>query len=278
MTADPTGAAATADTAAAPAISLDGVEKVFRRGKAEVHAVTSTSFTVRAGEFVSLLGPSGCGKSTLLRMILGLETPTSGTVLVQGEPPARSQGRIGVMLQTPALVPWRTVQGNVLLPARLRGVPNAQVSGAVDELLAMVGLSAFAGSYPGALSGGMQQRVALARALLFDPELLVLDEPFGALDHITREQLNDELAALCAGSGKTTILVTHDIDEAIYLSDRIVVMSARPGRVEAVLDVGLAKPRDLTSRRRPEFEDLALRIRGLLGLGSIGARSAAPDG
>lgn len=252
-----------------PLVSLNGIEKIFRRAREEVQAVSSTSFDVKRGEFLSLLGPSGCGKSTLLRIIIGLETATSGTVTVNGQSPTQSQGSIGVMLQTSALMPWKTVRSNVLLPARLQGIPIEELSDRVDTLLKMVGLSPFASAYPGTLSGGMRQRVALARALLFDPHLLMLDEPFGALDHITREQLNVELASLCLQGEKTTLLVTHDIGEAIYLSDRIVVMSARPGRVEAILDVDLPKPRDGSINTHPRFEELTLRIRELLGLGSI---------
>lgn len=256
-----------------PMISLDCIEKIFRRGHEEVRAVSSTSFQVKRGEFLSLLGPSGCGKSTILRMIIGLETPTSGSIIVNGQSPTQSQGSIGVMLQTSALMPWRTVRGNVLLPARLQGIPLDQVTDRVDALLKMVGLSSFASAYPETLSGGMRQRVALARALLFDPSLLMLDEPFGALDHITREQLNIELASLCSQHGKTTLLVTHDISEAIYLSDRIVVMSTQPGHVEAILNVDLPKPRDGTFHTHPRFEELTLRIRELLGLGSIKTQS-----
>ncbi|TFL15578.1 ABC transporter ATP-binding protein [Pusillimonas caeni] len=259
--------------AAAPEaiIRLDGVNKVFRRGREEMPALTPTSLEVRRGEFLSLLGPSGCGKSTLLRMIIGLETPTSGTITVNGSSPKLAQGSIGVMLQTPALMPWETVRGNVLLPAFLQGRAIKPLESRVDELLEMVGLSAFASAYPGTLSGGMRQRVALARALLFDPDILMLDEPFGALDHITREQLNAELARLCAHGNKTTLLVTHDINEAIYLSDRIVVMSSRPGRVAAVLEVDLPKSRDGLTQAHRHSDELALHIRELLGLGSITA-------
>lgn len=254
-----------------PVISLDQVEKTFSRGKETVRAVASTSFQIQQGEFVSLLGPSGCGKSTLLRLIMGLDTPTSGCVEVNGKTPEQSQGAIGVMLQTPALMPWQTVRNNIALPARLKGVSVNKLNDRIDTLLKMVGLSAFASAYPGTLSGGMQQRVALARALLFDPNLLMLDEPFGALDHITREQLNIEMASLCAQGNKTTILVTHDISEAIFLSDRIVVMTARPGRVEEILTVDLPKPRNYTMQTHPRFEELTTHIRKLLGIGSINA-------
>lgn len=250
-------------------IRVDGASKAFRRGREEMPALSPTSLEVRRGEFLALLGPSGCGKSTLLRMIIGLEEPTSGSISVNGQPPKTAQGSIGVMLQTPALMPWKTVRSNILLPALLQGAPVEQFESRVDELLEMVGLSAFASAYPGTLSGGMRQRAALARALLFDPDILMLDEPFGALDHITREQLNAELARLCARSNKTTLLVTHDINEAIYLSDRIAVMSSRPGRVVAVLEIDLPKLRDGFTHAHRRSDELAMHIRELLGLGSI---------
>ncbi|MGY1740084.1 MULTISPECIES: ABC transporter ATP-binding protein [unclassified Blastococcus] len=252
------------------AIEISQVSKTFRTRKGVVDAVSSVSLAIEEGSFVSLLGPSGCGKSTLLKMVLGLEEPTAGTVSVSGQPVGAARRDVGMMLQTPALVPWRTVRDNVLLPVDLLGGARRRDHRArVDELLAMVGLTAFAGSYPRELSGGMQQRAALCRALLFDPAILILDEPFGALDHITREQLNDEMLRICAGGEKTVLLVTHDIDEAVYMSDRVVVMSARPGRVNEVLEVGLPHPRTLTTRKDPRFETNALRIRELLGIGSI---------
>jgi NitT/TauT family transport system ATP-binding protein len=259
-------------TGAEGAIVLDGVGKKFQRRGETIEAVQEATVRVERGQFVSLVGPSGCGKSTLLRIILGLETPSVGTVLVEGRPPTEAAADVGVMLQTPALVPWKSVRGNVLLPVNLRGLRIKDYQQRADELIEMVGLDGFRSSYPAELSGGMQQRVALCRALLFDPPILVLDEPFGALDHITREQLNDELALICANTGKTAVLVTHDIDEAVYLSDRVVVMSARPGRIEAVLEVKIGKPRDLSSRRLPSFDDLTAEIRRLLGLGSIQPR------
>ena len=251
------------------AIALDNVGKVFEQRHSSVTAVTEASFVVAEGQFVSLVGPSGCGKSTLLRIILGLETPTSGTVHIDGRVPGDLSTDVGVMLQTPALVPWKSARDNVLLPTKLRGLSTSAYWAQADHLLDMVGLTAFSAAYPSELSGGMQQRVALCRALLFDPPFLVLDEPFGALDHITREQLNDELGGLCADSGKSVVLVTHDIDEAVYLSDRVVVMSARPGKVEAVLEVDIPRPRSLGARRLANFDKLTLKIRELLVLGSI---------
>lgn len=249
-------------------IKVKSISKVFFRGKEKIQALSDTSLNILEGEFISLLGPSGCGKSTLLRIILGLEQATAGTVLINEKPSNQLSGEIGVMLQTSALMPWKSVRENVLLPTKLQGKNSKKLEGRVDELLEMVGLSAFQNAYPNALSGGMKQRVALARALLFNPKLLMLDEPFGALDHITREQLNSELASLCAQGNKTTLLVTHDINEAIYLSDRIVVMSARPGRVADILNVDLPKPRTIAMLTNPVSEKISLQIREILGLGS----------
>lgn len=250
-------------------IAVQDVTKVYRGRRGEVEAVSTTSLSVERGSFVSLVGPSGCGKSTLLKMILGLETPSTGTIRVDGVEVRRPSPAVGMMLQTPALVPWRTVRKNVLLPVDYRGRRSAEMESRADELLALVGLTRFADSYPGELSGGMQQRAALCRALIFDPPIVVLDEPFGALDHITREQLNDELLRIWGDSGKTIILVTHAIDEAVYLSDDVVVMTAHPGRVAARLPIDLPRPRSNATRTLPAFEGYAAQIRELLGLGSI---------
>jgi NitT/TauT family transport system ATP-binding protein len=251
------------------AVEISDVSKTYRTRKGTVDAVTQASLAIERGSFVSLLGPSGCGKSTLLKLVLGLERPTSGTISVSGRPVGEARRDIGMMLQSPALVPWRSIEDNVLLPVDLLGGRRRDHRQRAGELLSLVGLSGFAASYPRELSGGMQQRAALCRALLFDPAILILDEPFGALDHITREQLNDEMLRICAGGDKTVLLVTHDIDEAVYMSDRVVVMSARPGRIKEILNIDVPHPRNLASRKHPLFEANAVRIRELLGIGSI---------
>lgn len=253
----------------APAIEVRGVAKRYHGRRGDVEAVSPTSLSIGQGSFVSLVGPSGCGKSTLLKLMLGLEPPTEGEVLVDGAPVDRPSPRVGMMLQTPALVPWRTVKGNVLLPLDYRGRRSPEQIARALELIDLVGLTRFADTYPSELSGGMQQRVALCRSLIFDPPIVVLDEPFGALDHITREQLNDELLRIWGGSDKTILLVTHAIDEAIYLSDEVFVMTAHPGRIAERLTVDLPRPRSNATRRLPAFEAYAVRIRELLGLGSL---------
>jgi NitT/TauT family transport system ATP-binding protein len=251
------------------AVEISAVSKTYRTRRGPVQAVSEATLLIERGSFVSLLGPSGCGKSTLLKMVLDLEQPTTGTISVSGRPAREARRDVGMMLQTPALVPWRSIEDNVLLPVDLLGRRRRDHRERASELLATVGLRDFASAYPRELSGGMQQRAALCRALLFDPAILILDEPFGALDHITREQLNDELLRICADKGKTVLLVTHDIDEAVYMSDQVAVMSARPGRITEILSIDLPHPRNLASRKHPAFEANAVRIRELLGIGSI---------
>jgi NitT/TauT family transport system ATP-binding protein len=224
------------------AVVVDNVTKVFNQGRAdEVTALAEVELTVGAGEFVSLIGPSGCGKSTLLRLIADLIEPTTGTVTVAGSPAgkARRDQAYGIAFQQAGLFEWRTVLRNVELPLELRGMSRAQRRARAEEMLALVGLADFAGHYPAQLSGGMQQRVAIARALAVQPPLLLMDEPFGALDEMTRERLQSELLAICAKTGTSTVFVTHSISEAVFLSDRVVVMSARPGRITASIPVSL---------------------------------------
>jgi NitT/TauT family transport system ATP-binding protein len=224
------------------AVVIDKVTKVFNPGRPdEVAALSEMDLTVGDGEFVSLIGPSGCGKSTLLRLIADLIPPSTGTVTVAGQAAgaARKQQAYGIAFQQAGLFEWRTVSRNVELPLELRGLARAERRARAQEMLALVGLAEFASHYPAQLSGGMQQRVAIARALAVQPPLLLMDEPFGALDEMTRERLQSELLAICAKTGTSTVFVTHSISEAVFLSDRVVVMSARPGRITAAIEVAL---------------------------------------
>lgn len=222
------------------AISVRGLAKTFGSGESATLALDGIDLTVRDGEFVVLLGPSGCGKTTLLRILGGLVAGTSGTVEVVGE------GDIGFVFQEPNLMPWRDVRRNIELPLELRGVGKADRRRRSAELLDLIGLERFARAYPRQLSGGMRQRVAIARALACEPSVLLLDEPFAALDAQTREQLNVELLRIWAESAKTVVLVTHSISEAVFLADRVVMLSANPGRVMTVREVDFARPRDLS--------------------------------
>jgi NitT/TauT family transport system ATP-binding protein len=247
-------------------IELQGVTKVFNPGrKDEVLAVAQADLEVRAGEFVSLIGPSGCGKSTLLRLIADLVPPTSGTVTVAAKTAAqaRRDRSYGMVFQKAGLFDWRTVQRNVELPLELRGVSRRERRARAAEMLELVGLTEFAGHYPAQLSGGMQQRVSIARALADSPPLLLMDEPFGALDEMTRERLQGELLTICAAVGTTVVFVTHSIDEAVFLSDRVVVMSPRPGRITHLLDIGLGERTEAT-RQAPEYFAAVTEVRQAL--------------
>jgi NitT/TauT family transport system ATP-binding protein len=247
----------------APAIEIRNLSLVFDAGDQPVHALADVDLTVRQGDFVSLIGPSGCGKTTLLRIIADLQQPTSGSVSVFGEPPAeaRLERRYGYVFQAPTLQAWRTVERNVMLPLEIMGMPAEERRARTRERLAMVGLEGFEGKYPYQLSGGMQQRVSIARALSFDPDLLLMDEPFGALDEITRDHLNEQLLALWNRTDKTVVFVTHSIAEAVFLSTRIVVMSRRPGRIIDLIDCDLPSDRTLTDRDSPAFLEVAARVR-----------------
>ncbi len=224
------------------AVEVRGASRVFPGSRGStVQALAEVDLTVEEGEFVALIGPSGCGKSTLLRLIADLDQPSAGSVEVFGEPATRARAAhaYGIAIQQAGLLPWRTVRGNVELPLSLHHAPKAQRASRVDELLALVGLTDFADRYPDQLSGGMQQRVAIARALAEQPRLLLMDEPFGALDEMTRERMQTELARIAAETGAAVVFVTHSIPEAVFLSDRIAVMSPRPGRITAVVPVDL---------------------------------------
>jgi len=245
-----------AQTPAAPVVSIRGVNKTFETGGSEsVVAVQDINLEIGANEFVSLIGPSGCGKSTLLRLIADLLTPTSGQLLVNGKPPRQARlGRdYGFVFQAATLYDWRTVSQNVQLPLEIMGYPPAQRAERAREMLQLVELEKFGRHYPWQLSGGMQQRVAIARALAFEPPLLLMDEPFGALDEFTRERMNMELLKIWGKTGGTVIFVTHSIAEAVFLSNRVVVMSPRPGRITKVVDIGLPRPRTFETREDPRF-------------------------
>ena len=239
----------------AAAVELVGVDKVFSAGRpAEVKALVGVDLAVAAGEFVTFIGPSGCGKSTLLRLVADLTEPSAGTIRVNGKTArqARLDQDYGIAFQQSGLMDWRTVVRNVELPLELRGWDRRRRRDRARELLELVGLPEFADHWPGELSGGMQQRVAIARALATGPRLLLMDEPFGALDEMTRERLQAELARIAVETGATVAFVTHSIPEAVYLSQRVVVMSARPGRVSTVVDVDLGE-RTEDTREAPEF-------------------------
>ena len=234
-------------------IRVDALSQVYRRARHATHALEGVSLAVRKGEFLAVVGPSGCGKSTLLRLIAGLLSPTGGKIHVDGKAVSGPQTALGIVFQSPVLLEWRTVLDNVLLQLELRDIDPRPYRERAHELLAQVGLAEFADRYPRELSGGMKQRAAIVRALIHDPPLLLMDEPFGALDALTREQMRIDLEALWARSRKTVVFITHSIDEAVLLADRVAVMSPRPGRIEREIAVGLARPRGLDARKRAEF-------------------------
>lgn len=250
----------------AAAVQLADVAVRFRSKKRDVTALSEVSLDVAPGEFVAIVGPSGCGKSTLLKLVAGLLNASSGEVLLGGERVDGPRHDIGYVFQRAALLEWRSALRNILLQAEIRRMPAAQARGRADELIRMTGLTGFEDAYPHELSGGMQQRVALCRALLHEPPVLLMDEPFGALDALTREQMNTELNRIWRSTGTTVLLVTHSISEAVYLADRVVVMSPRPGTITEIIEVGLPAERDYSETLgRPEFRAAAAHIRDLLG-------------
>jgi len=239
-----------------------GVAKTYRqRNGAAVESLKPLDFRIAEGEFVSVVGPSGCGKSTLLKMVAGLLPISSGELLLQGRPIAGPQREVGIVFQSAVLLAWRTVLGNVLLQAEMRRLPMAAARERAQALIKMAGLEGFEGKYPWQLSGGMQQRASICRALLHDPPLLLMDEPFGALDALTREKMNLELQRVWMQSKKTVLLITHSIPEAIFLSDRVFVMSERPGSIAAIYPIDLPRPRPLDVMGAPEFAAYAKQIR-----------------
>jgi len=247
----------------AGAIGVSAVSKVFPSG---LEALRAVSVDIQPGEFVSFVGPSGCGKSTLLKLVGGLLEPSAGEVTVGGRRVSGPRRDVGVMFQTSVLFPWRTVLENVLLPIEVFGLERAAALDKARGILRLVGLDGREGAYPRELSGGMQQRAALSRVLITDPPIILMDEPFGALDEFTRERMNLELLRIWGERGQTIIFVTHSINEAVFLSDRIVVMGTSPGRVLAVVDVNLARPRSIEVMKSPEFARTAFEVREYLGV------------
>jgi NitT/TauT family transport system ATP-binding protein len=247
----------------APIVRAERLDLTFETGDGPVHALSDVSLDVGDGEFVSFIGPSGCGKTTFLRCVAALERPTAGALTVNGMTPdeARRARAYGYVFQAPGLYPWRTIGRNVTLPLEIMGYPGPERARRRDEVLTLVELDQFANRYPWQLSGGMQQRASIARALAFDAPLLLMDEPFGALDEIVRDRLNEELLALWGRTGKTILFVTHSIPEAVFLSTRIVVMSPRPGRIADVIDSPLPRDRPLDIRDSPDFLAVAHRVR-----------------
>ena len=254
-------------TLTTPVIEASDLSLTFQTADGPVYALSSINLAINKGDFVSLIGPSGCGKTTLLRVIADLEQPTGGNMTVLGETPeaARQNRAYGYVFQAPALYAWRTVERNVMLPLEIMGMSRAERSERAKRYLEMVNLAGFERKYPWQLSGGMQQRVSIARALSFEPDLLLMDEPFGALDEITRDHLNEQLLRLWARTGKTIVFVTHSIPEAVFLSSRIVVMSPRPGRIQAEIDCSALPPdRDLDIRETAAFTEIAHQVRQAL--------------
>lgn len=237
----------------------------------DVQAITGVNLNIKKGEFVSLLGPSGCGKTTLLRCVADLQEPTDGDIHVEGMTPreVRLQHKFGFVFQSPVLFDWRTVKKNVELPLEMMYQTKQQRSERADEMLEMVGLTNFANHFPNQLSGGMQQRVNIARALGIRPDILLMDEPFSALDEFTKEKLHEDLLRIWRKTNKTILFVTHNIQEAVFLSDRVCVLSPHPGRLSAIVDIDLPRPRTLDMKETPEFNQLVLKVRNSFEGGSF---------
>jgi NitT/TauT family transport system ATP-binding protein len=280
----PTAAGSPPTAAGSPpsaAVRLDGIEHVFTTRAGGMKALDDINLTIQPGEFVSLIGPSGCGKSTLLRIVGDLIRPSTGLVEVNGKSAheARARREYGMVFQAPVLFDWRTVEGNVRLPLELQGMERRQRDARVREMLELVELGSFMRHYPHQLSGGMQQRVAIARALALEPALLLMDEPFGALDEMTRERLNSEVLRIWNQTGTTVIFVTHSIPEAVFLSTRVVVMSPRPGRITHIVEIDVPHPRTDQSRETERYFELVTEVReGLRGRRGTGTQPATPEG
>jgi NitT/TauT family transport system ATP-binding protein len=255
-------------------VEIAGVAKTFPRGN--TIALQGIDLTIESGELVSLIGPSGCGKSTLLRIIGDLVEPSAGRVTVNGKPPhqARLDRDYGIVFQAAVLFDWRTVAKNIALPLEMLGWSRARRAKRVEELLELVELTGFEDHHPWQLSGGMQQRVSIARALSFSPALLLMDEPFGALDEMTRERMNMELLRIWRETGSTIVFVTHSIAEAVFLSTRVVVMSARPGRITEVIEIDLPQPRTMETREEPRYFELVTTVREALAHGHAAGPAA----
>jgi NitT/TauT family transport system ATP-binding protein len=274
----PSPARATGD--GAPVVRIEGLDKTFTNGAAVTTALKGIDLRIHRGEFISLIGPSGCGKSTLLRVIGDLVAPTAGLVEVNGKPAARARldRDYGMVFQAPVLFDWRTVEENVKLPLELMGYDSARRTARAKEMLDLVELTDFVGHSPYQLSGGMQQRVAIARALAFEPSILLMDEPFGALDEMTRERMNQEVLRIWDQTGITVVFVTHSIPEAVFLSSRVVVMSARPGRITDVIDVDLPRPRGVETREERRYFELVTAVREALRRGEGDGVGGGRDG
>ena len=245
-------------------ISVVDLHKTYETRDGTVDAVRGASFEVKNGEFVSLVGPSGCGKSTILQICAGLVSATSGTAEVAGGPARPGRREVGIMFQAPVLLPWRSVCDNVLLPTEIFRIDKSSARARALELLDLVGLGGFEDKHPWELSGGMQQRASLARVLVSDPDILLMDEPFSALDEFTRERLNLELAKIHESFGRTVLYVTHNIEEAVFLSDRVVVMKPHPGEILEIVETGLPRPRKLEVLQEPKTIELVIEIRQML--------------
>jgi NitT/TauT family transport system ATP-binding protein len=259
-------------------VKIDGVRKLYETRGEPILALDNCDLEMKAGEFVSVVGPSGCGKSTLMLIVAGLIPASGGSVTIGDTVVSKPYTNLGIVFQEPVLLDWRKVMGNILLQVELRkGLNKKDYAARAHELLELVGLKGFEGRYPYELSGGMRQRVSICRALLHDPPLILMDEPFGALDALTRDQLNLDLQSLWLGSGKTVMFVTHSISEAVFLGDKVAVFSDRPGRVVEVLDIGLPRPRPLSIRETPEFGEYAGEIRNQFSkLGILRDEARAP--
>jgi len=255
-------------------IHISGLEKRFNTHSGEtVNALMNVNLDIRENEFISVVGPSGCGKTTLLRILAGLESASSGAVECDGRQITRPRHDIGVVFQQATLLPWNTVLTNVLLPAQLKGDKSQATVTRAQKLLSFMGLGDFAQKYPFELSGGMQQRVSICRALMREPRILLMDEPFGALDAMTREAMNMELMRVWSEEKKTVVFITHSIPEAVLLGDRVVVMSPRPGRISEIIDVDVGRPRNLQTMATARFGELCDRIRTIFGAQSLTATS-----
>ncbi|MGM4906674.1 ABC transporter ATP-binding protein [Tardiphaga sp. 866_E4_N2_1] len=245
----------------ASGINLSGVSKTYGTGDGQVQSLRPLDFHINDGEFFVVVGPSGCGKSTLLKLISGLLAPTSGEIHVDGKKVTEPHGDVGIVFQNALLLPWRNIINNVLMPIDMKNLPRAQYMDRAKQLLKMVGLEGFEKKLPWQLSGGMQQRASICRALVHDPKIMMMDEPFGALDAMTREKMNVELSRIQRTTGKTILLITHSIPEAVFLADKVLVMTERPGGIAAIYDVPLGRERTLDAMSNPIFTDLVARIR-----------------